>query len=59
MPPALVLAPLAAVLFLYLPGHYLLRRATGRLRGSLLFREVLLSVSCTTWFAFVLAELGI
>jgi len=56
---ALVLAPIAAYLLLYAPGHYLLRLTANPRSGSRLFREVLLSVCCTSWVGFVLAEIGI
>jgi len=57
----LIFVGIALPLLLYAPGHYLLRRAPagGRDAGSRLLREVLLSVSCASWFGFVLAELGI
>jgi hypothetical protein len=60
MPMAVLLAPVAAYLLLYAPGHFLLRGlATDPLRGSRLFREVLLSACCTSWIGFVLAELSV
>lgn len=56
----LLLVPLASYLLLYAPGRYLLRLlAPGAWSGSRVFREVLLSVCCTTWIGFVLAELGV
>ncbi len=57
---SLLLFPVAAYLLLYAPGHYLLRGAVSdQQRGSRLFREVLLSAGCTSWFGFVLAELSV
>jgi hypothetical protein len=55
-----VLVPVAGYVLLYVPGHYLLRRAGGdpARGGSHLLREVLLSACCTSWIGFVLAELG-
>jgi hypothetical protein len=56
-----VLIPVAAYLALYAPGHYLLRGRSGDQpdSGSRLFREILLSACCTSWFGLVLAELSI
>ncbi len=55
------LVPAAAYLALYAPGHYLLRGRGNEqpAAGSRLFREVLGSTCCTSWFGFVLAELGL
>lgn len=54
-----VLVPLAGYLLLYAPGHAVLRRAQSVAgEPSRLLREVLLSVCCTSWVGFVLAELG-
>lgn len=56
-----VLIPATAYLALYAPGHYLLRGRSGDQpdSGSRLFREILLSACCTSWFGLVLAELNI
>ena len=57
---SLILVPVAAYLLLYAPGHYLLRGAVHEQhRGSRLFREVLVSACCASWFGFVLAELSV
>jgi hypothetical protein len=57
---SLLLVPVAAYLLLYAPGHYALRAAASdQTAGSRLFREVLLSACCTSWFGLVLAELSV